>query len=162
MANLQQKKRAFSLLELMAAMSIMVILAVVAIPAYRTYTVRAAIASLIPMAESAKNDVEAAHNQGTVIGTSGSVNYLSGSDPAYGLSTLTRENYGCVKIGINLGGLGLDTTGGKTLALYECPYLDNGAVEWRCGYDSASYSGYLTYLPANCQTVNTSIQTTTF
>lgn len=155
-------RRSFSLLELMAVIAIICVLAVVGVSSYRSYTIKASIAALISTTDKVKNEVEDAHNQGTIFGTSASQTYVASSaaNKPYALLDIIRVNYGCVNIDIDLTVLNLDGT--KQLTITWCPYLDNGSIEWRCGYDSASYSGYIQYLPANCQTVDTAIQDTSF
>lgn len=152
----------FSLIELMAVVAIIAILAIVAVPSYRDYTIRASIAALIPSADKVKNEVEDAHNQGTVFGTTANQTYLASSatDKPYGLLDIIRVNYGCVNIDVDLNALNLDGT--KQLTITWCPTVNNGSIEWRCGYDAASYAGYIAYLPANCQQSRATIQDTAF
>lgn len=152
----------FSLIELMAVVAIICFLAIVAVPSYRDYTIRASVAALMSSADKVKNEVEDAHNQGTIFGTGAPQTFIPSNmaNKPNGLLDVIRVDYGCVNIDIDLVALKLDGT--KQLTLTWCPYNSNGAVEWRCGYGSASSSDYLKYLPASCQQVNTSIQDTTF
>lgn len=154
--------RAFSLLELMVVVSIIAILAIVVVPSYRDYTVRASIASLIPVADKAKNEVEDAHNQGVIFGTSGSQTYIAANaeDKPYGLATLTQGNYGCITIGIDLDALSLDTS--QQLGISFCPRVVDDSIIWQCAYSSGSSVDYVEYLPAICQQAVTSIQDTSF
>lgn len=157
-----RKFKSFSLLELMAVIAIIAILAVIAIPAYRDYIIRASIAALVPTADKVKNEVEDAHNQGTIFGTSGDQTYIASgaTDKPYAMLDLVRSSYGCVDIGIDLATLALDDE--QELTLTWCPAVDNGSIEWQCGYVSGSYAAYVQYLPKECQQVNTSIQDTSF
>lgn len=154
--------RAFSLIELLAVISIISILAVIAVPSYRAHNIRASIAALIPLADTAKNDVEVEHNQGVIFGTSADQVYIADSvaDKPYALNDIVRVNYGCVNLNIDLAALNLDTS--KQLTLVWCPTVDNGSVEWRCGYDPTSYADYISYLPANCQDDITTLIDTSF
>lgn len=156
------RRDGFSLLELLAVLSIVAILSAVAISSYRDYTLRASIAALMPLADKIKNQVAEEHNQGTIFGTSGSQTYVdsSSSDKPFALLDITRSNYGCVNIGIDLSALKLDAS--KQLILVLCPYLDDNSIEWRCGYDAASFATYVKYLPANCQNASSSILDPTF
>lgn len=152
--------KGFSLLELMVIVAITCILAIVGVSSYRDYTLRASVASLIPTADKVKNEVEDAHNQGTIFGTSGDQTYIdiAATNKPYALLDVIRVDYGCVNIGVDVTALNLDPA--KQLIITWCPTIDNGSIEWRCGYDTASDAGYVKYLPANCQTVNTAIQDT--
>lgn len=157
------KNKAFSLLELMVVSAIICILSVVGVVSYRDYTIKASIAALVPTADKVKNSVEDAHNQGTVFGTTGAQTFVASgmANKPYGLLDIIRVNYGCVNLDIDLGALNLDNT--KQLTMTWCPYLDHGAIEWQCGYDTASFADYIKYLPPNCQAnVNTAIQDTSF
>jgi type IV pilus assembly protein PilA len=158
----KSKNFAFSLIELMIVIAIISVLAVVAVTSYRDYVIRSSIAALIPLAGQAKNDVEDAHNEGTIFGTGGGKTYVASSatDKPLGLYSMTRVDYGCVNITIDLAALRLDNT--KTLILTWCPRVDNGSIAWRCGYDSTSYSGYISYFPSNCQASSSSILSTSF
>jgi Tfp pilus assembly major pilin PilA len=146
----------------MTVVAIVCILAVVGVSSYRSYTIRASVAALIPTADKVKNAVEDAHNQGTVFGTSGNQTYISSSvaNKPYAMLDVIRVNYGCVNIDVDLNALNLDTS--KQLTIMWCPTVNNGSIEWRCGYTAASYSAYITYLPANCQNTSASITDTTF
>lgn len=150
-------RRGFSLLELLAVLAIAAILSAVAISSYRDYTIRASIAALLPLADKVKNGVTDEHNQGTVFGASGAQTYVdsSSTDKPFALQDITRADYGCVNIGIDLSALKLDVT--KQLILTLCPTVDDSSIEWHCGYDVASYAPYVKYLPANCQSVNTGL-----
>lgn len=152
----------FSLLELLAVLAIVAILSTVAVTSYRDYTIRASIAALIPLAEKIKNEVSSEHNQGTIFSTTGDQTYVASAstDKPYALLEIVRTNYGCINVGIDLATLKLDAT--KELILTLCPVVDGNSIEWRCGYDTASYAAYVKYLPANCQTVSTSILDSSF
>lgn len=152
----------FSLLELMAALAVVCILAAVSVTSYRSYTIRASIAALTPTADQAKNEVENAHNVGTIFGTSGNETIVASNTPnkPYALLDIVRGNYGCVTINIDLAALNLDDE--QELGMVWCPTLSDGSIVWNCGYTSASFADYITYLPGVCQTVITSIQDTSF
>lgn len=142
----------FSLIELMTVLSIITILAVTAVISYRDYTIRSTVASLLPLAEKAKLDVEEAHNQGLVFGTTGNEVYVdnTASDKPFGLYDVIRTDYGCVNVAVDLAALNLEAT--NELIMVLCPTTDNGSIEWRCGHTSTSTAAYLTYLPSACQT----------
>lgn len=157
------KKKGFSLLELMVVTAIICILSVVGVVSYRDYTIKASIAALVSTADKVKNSVEDAHNQGTIFGTTGNETFVSSgtANKPYALLDVERVDYGCVNVDIDLAALKLDNT--KQLTMTWCPYLDQGAIEWQCGYDAASFADYIKYLPPNCQNnVNTAIQDTAF
>lgn len=141
----------FSLIELMTVLSIITILAVTAVISYRDYTIRSTVASLLPLAEKAKHDVEEAHNQGLLFGTTGNEVYVDNAsdDKPFGLYDVIRTDYGCVNIAIDLAALNLEAT--NELIMVLCPTTDNGSIEWRCGHTSTSTAEYLTYLPSACQ-----------
>lgn len=158
---MRQNSTGFSILELMVVVSIIAVLAVIVVPSYRDYTLRATIASLMPIADKVKNEVEDAHNQGTIFGTSGNQTYIASSAPdkPYGLLDLTRVAYGCVNISIDTAGIGLEA---QTLTLAWCPTVIEGSVQWQCGYAAGSYADYVQYLPAKCQVQTSTIQDTNF
>ncbi len=160
--QIRNSHNAFSLVELMVVISILAILAVTAVTSYRDYMIRGSIASLMPLADRVKNEVEDAHNQGTVFGNGSSQIYVanSSSDKPFALYSMSRVSYGCVDIQIDLAALDLDPS--QTLILTWCPTIDNASIEWQCGYDSASASAYLHYLPAICQSSSSSIQNASF
>jgi prepilin-type N-terminal cleavage/methylation domain-containing protein len=163
MFNHLHRFKGFSLIELMTVLAIITALAVTATISYRDYTIRSTIGSLLPLAEQAKTDVENAHNQGTIFGSSGTQTYVSSSaaDRPLGLMDIIRTGYGCVQIDINLTSIGLDGT--KQLAMVLCPTINAASIEWQCGYSASSYASYLSYLPATCQSnTATSIQNTSF
>src|SRR5688572_16053278 len=103
-----QPHQAFSVIELMVVISIIAILAVVAIPSYRSYTVKASVASLIPVADKVKNEIEDSHNQGVVFGNNAGPEYISSSTPdkPEGLISMSLEAYGCVALELDAGALG--------------------------------------------------------
>jgi len=154
--------RAFSLIELMVVIGIVALLVTAGVISYKKSVISSNIVSLISAADAVKNSVESSHNQGTIFGSGSSQTYVASTDTnkPHGLYSLTQVDYGCVDLNIDLAAIGLDGT--KTLILVWCPSENNGSIEWACGYDSSSYSSYLSYLPSNCQTVNTSIQSTSF
>jgi len=156
------RAQGFSLVELMVVIAIVAILATVSVISYKTYSIRSRISSLITVANNVKTEVEASHNQGIIFGASSSQTYIASnaSNKPSGLYSMSQVAYGCVNIDLDLTALNLDGT--KTLMITWCPTEDNGSIQWRCGYDSTSYSSYLTYLPSNCQSVNTAIQNTSF
>lgn len=158
----RQPHQAFSVIELMVVISIIAILAVVAIPSYRSYTVKASIASLLPVADKAKNEIEDAHNQGVVFGNNAGPDYIPSSAPnkPEGLISMGLEAYGCVTLELDAGALGLDEN--QTIVLMYCPEVVDGSIEWQCGYHSSTYAGYVQYLPTNCQVPLASIQDTNF
>lgn len=153
---------AYSLLELMVVVAIVASLSAFAFVSYQQYLVRSNIAALIPLADQAKNAVEDEHNQGTIFGASGTEIFVADADTAkpFALANITRVAYGCVNVKLDLAALKLDTS--KILIITWCPTENEGSVEWKCGYDSTSFSSYLKYLPSNCQAVNTSIRDTSF
>lgn len=152
----------FSLLEIMAVVSIIAILAVISIPSYRSYTIRSSIAALMTTADKAKYDVEEAHNQGTIFGTSGNQTYIANNatDKPYALLDMVRGNYGCVNISIDTAKVGLDTN--QAIVMVFCPSVVDGSIEWKCGYGAATYASYVQYLPSACQVPIASIQDTAF
>lgn len=161
---INSRVRAFSMVELMSVICIVGILSVISYSSYRDYVIRSAISALIPLASEVKNAVEVAHNDGTIFGTSAAEVYVASSDTdrPYALLEMKRVNYGCINIGIDLDIIKLDSTGGKELIITWCPTSDYGGLEWKCGYDATSYSSYLKYLPAECQSSSTSIRDTSF
>lgn len=158
----QPRLRAFSLIEITVVIIIVALLSTVGVISYKKSVVSSKIVSLMSSANIVKNSVESSHNQGTIFGSSSSQTYVASTDTnkPLGLYSLTQVAYGCVDLNLDLAALGLD--GSKTLILVWCPSENNGSIEWACGYDSTSESSYLSYLPSNCQAVNTSIQSTSF
>ncbi len=144
---------AFSLIELMVVVAIVAMLATAAVPSFNNEMIQSRVASLMPLADSVKTYVLEQHNIGTVFGTTTQVEIDSTTTtklPKY-LTSLVRDEYGCVTINYNTAQLGLNSA--QQLALVYCPTNDeaNGVVTWNCGYSATSDTSYANYLPDACR-----------
>lgn len=159
--NTLRANTAFTLLELMIVIAILSIIAIVAVSEYRDYAISAKIAAVIPSASSTRIKVEKEYIEGTTFGvTTETIVPNTDTDKPNGLYELTRGNYGCVQLEIDLDEVGLDSSS-KRLILVWCPSIDQGAIEWRCGYNNTlSHGGYITFLPGECQNTLSSIRDT--
>jgi prepilin-type N-terminal cleavage/methylation domain-containing protein len=157
------RRAAFGLLEIMAVLAIVAFLSSIAVASYRESVIKSNIASLIQLVTVAKADVEYAHNQGTVFGTSGNQTYVASTDVGkpLGLESVVRVSYGCIDVTVSMADLNLDTS--KDIVITICPNTnEENYIEWRCGYGATTDADYVKYLPNDCQNTVASIRDTSF